>query len=91
MHFAWIGYLKPEIEQIPPSVQLQTSDFLEQPIIKIIAAGPLRDETGKRAAMMMVFDRDTREEAESFVADSPYLRADLYADHHLYQYDNEVG
>lgn len=91
MHYAWIGYLKPDIHEIPPSLQLQTNAFLEQPVIKILAAGPLRDSSGKRAAMMMVFDHDSREDAEKFVADSPYLKADLYGDHRLYEFDNEVG
>ena len=91
MHFVWIGYLKPELDQIPPSIQLQGTDFLSQPVVKIIAAGPLRESTGKRTAMMMVFEHRTRDEAQKFVMDSPYLLADLYEDHRLYKYDNEVG
>ena len=91
MHYAWIGFLKPDVEQIPPSIQQLGTDFLSQPAIKILAAGPLRDASGKRTAMMMVFDHDSREDAENFVADSPFLQADLYEDHRLYEYDNEVG
>ena len=34
----------------------------------------------------MIFERDDREAAESFVAESPYLRAGLYEDHRLYEY-----
>lgn len=91
MHYAWIGFLKPEVHEIPPLIQVRGTDFLNQPLIKIIAAGPLRDASGKRAAMMMVFDHNSREEAESFVSDSPYLQADLYENDRLYEYDNEVG
>ena len=91
MLYAWIGFLRPDAESIPPSLQESVTDFLSQPIIKIRAAGPLRDASGKREAMMMIFEHDTREAAESFVKDSPYLTADLYEDHRLYEYANEVG
>jgi uncharacterized protein YciI len=91
MLYAWIGFLKPGSESIPPAVQEGATDFLSQPLIKIRAAGPLRDESGKRAAMMMIFEHDSREAAEAFVKDSPYLKADLYEDHRLYEYTNEVG
>jgi uncharacterized protein YciI len=91
MLYAWIGFLKPGTEDIPPSLQQGATDFLSQPLIKIRAAGPLRDAAGQRAGMMMVFEHESREAAELFVADSPYLRADLYSDHKLYEYGDEVG
>jgi uncharacterized protein YciI len=91
MLYAWMGFLKPEAEQIPQSVQELTNDFLGQPLIKIQSAGPLRDAAGKRRGMMMVFEHDSREAAESFVSESPYLQAGLYEDHRLYEYINEVG
>jgi uncharacterized protein YciI len=91
MLFVWIGFLKPEVAEVPQSVQRMATDFLSQPSIKIRSAGPLRDAGGKRSAMMMVFEHDDLQAAESFVRDSPYLEAELYDDHHLYQYDNEVG
>jgi len=40
---------------------------------------------------MMIFEHDSREAAEAFVKDSPYLTGDLYEDHQLYEYANEVG
>ena len=91
MLYAWIGLLKPNIDGIPPSLQRLATDFLAQPVIRIHSAGPLRDPSGKRAAMMMIFEQDNREDAESFVTDSPYLQADLYEHHHLYEYENEAG
>jgi len=51
MLYAWIGFLKPDADEIPASVQENTSDFLGQPLIKIRAAGPLRDASGRRAGM----------------------------------------
>ena len=91
MLYAWIGFLSPGAESIPAWLQESATDFLSQPLIKIRAAGPLRDETGKRSGMMMIFEHDSRASAEAFVNDSPYLKADLYEDHRLYEYANEVG
>jgi uncharacterized protein YciI len=91
MLYTWIGFFKPGVESIPPALQQSATDFLSQPIIKIVAAGPLRDPSGKRAGMMMVFEHDSREAAQAFINDSPYLQADLYEDHRLYEYANEVG
>jgi uncharacterized protein YciI len=91
MLYAWIGFLKPEAETIPASLQEEATDFLSQPLIKIRAAGPLRDASGKRSGMMMIFEHDNRAAAEAFVNDSPYLKAELYEDARLYEYANEVG
>ncbi len=41
--------------------------------------------------MMIVFEHDSRAAAEGFVADSPYVWADLYENHRLYEFVNEVG
>jgi uncharacterized protein YciI len=91
MLFAWIAYLKPGAEPIPPGVREQASDFLGQPLMKIHSAGPLCQASGEPAGMMIVFEDDNRESAERFVATSPYLAADLYEDHRLYEYRDEVG
>ena len=91
MLFAWMGFLKADAGPVPQDVQQQTNDFLQQPYITIHSVGPLRDETGRRAGMMMVFEVEDRAAAEVWVANSPYLTAGLYEDHRLYEYANEVG
>ena len=91
MLYVWMGFLKPDAGPIPQSVQHETSDFLAQPLIKIHFAGPLRDPSGNRVGMMMIFEHEDHEAAERYVAGSPYLQAHLYEDHRLYEYDNEVG
>lgn len=91
MLFVWIGFLKPGADQVPQSVQEMATDFLSQPLITIRAAGPLRDRGGRRAGMMMVFEHDSLEHAQSLVANSPYLAAGLYEDHRLYEFDDEIG
>jgi uncharacterized protein YciI len=91
MLFAWIGFMKAGSETVPQDVQHQVSDFLQQPYIPIEAAGPLCDENGRRAAMLMIFDAEDRASAEALVASSPYKRAGLYEHYHLYEFRNEVG
>jgi uncharacterized protein YciI len=72
-------------------VQREATDFLSQPLIKIHLFGPLRDASGARAGMLMIFEHDSREAAESFVAGSPFLEAGLYENHGLYEFANEAG
>ena len=91
MLFAWMGFLKADAGPVPLEVQQQTSDFLQQPYIDIRYVGPLRDEGGRRAGMMMIFEVEDRAAAEALVETSPYLKAGLYEDHKLYEYQNEVG
>ena len=90
MLFAWVGFLK-DGEQISPEINEQISDFVGQPYIDVRSFGPLCDESGKRAAMLMIFDIEDRAKAEAFVESSPFLRAGLYERHHLYEYRNEGG
>jgi len=91
MLFAWMGFLKAGAGPVPQSVQEQTNDFLQQPYINIRSVGQLRDEQGNRAAMMMIFEVEDRAAAEALVENSPYLKAGLYEDHHLFEYLDEVG
>ena len=91
MLFVWMGFLKADAGSVPQDVQIETTDFLSQPYINIRSVGQLRDEAGRRAGMMMVFEMEDRASAETFVEGSPYLRAGLYEMHHLYEYLDEVG
>ena len=91
MLFAWMGFIKPGDEVIPQDVNQATNDFLQQPYLTIHSVGPLCDESGRRAAMLMIFQANDRSAAEALVENSPYLKAGLYAEHHLYEYRNEVG
>jgi uncharacterized protein YciI len=91
MLYAWMGLLRPDAGPIPQDVQQQTTDFLSQPFIKVHFAGQLRDSAGKRSGMLMIFEHDSREAAETFVNGSPYLQAGLYESDGLYEYLDEVG
>ena len=91
MLFAWMGFLNPDDDNVPQSVQQQTSDFLSQPFIDIRYVGALRDAEGKRSGMLMIFDIEDRSKAEAFVSGSPYLQAGLYQEHRLYEYQSQNG
>ncbi len=91
MLFVLIGYLKPNADPIPQSVQVQTTDFVGQPFITIRSIGPLRDASGKLVGVMMMFEHESREAAEKFAEGSPYIQAGILEDHRLYEYDDEVG
>ena len=91
MLFAWMGFIKAGDETIPQEVNQATNDFLQQPFLPILSVGPLCDENGRRAAMLMIFEAENRAAAEALVENSPYRKAGLYSEHHLYEYRNEVG
>ena len=90
MQFAWIGFLKAGTDADPAVLQ-ETTDFLQQPYIRIVSGGRLRDAAGHRAGMMMIFEVEDRAAAEALVAESPFLRAGLYEQHHLFEYNDEIG
>lgn len=90
MQFVWIGFLKAGADA-DQEVLHQTTEFLQQPFIRIISAGALRGEDGSRAGMIMIFEADDRAAAEALVAASPFLKAGLYERHDLLEYRAEVG
>ncbi|HEY7007272.1 MAG TPA: YciI family protein [Sphingomicrobium sp.] len=91
MRFAWIGFIREGEEHIPQHVNVESNDFLSQPYLKIQSVGPLCDENGRRAAMLMIFDADDRAAAEALVENSPYRRAGIYDRFALYEFRDEVG
>lgn len=90
MQFVWLGFLK-EGSTADPSVLRETTDFLQQPFIRIQSVGALRDEDGRRAGMLMIFDAEDRATAEALVAGSPFLKAGLYDEHRLLEYQDQIG
>ena len=89
MQFVWIGFLKSG--EIDPALQLQISQFLEQPYIPIDSAGALRDPRGERAGYLVIFEAENREAAEALVRNSPVRQAGLYSEYHLFEYQNVIG
>jgi uncharacterized protein YciI len=91
MLYAWMGFLKADADPITPELQQLATDFLSQPVIKIHLFGPLCDDSGHRAGMLMIFEHDSHETARDFVTYSPFLQAGIYEDYRLYEYRNEAG
>ncbi|MBV9527379.1 YciI family protein [Sphingomonas sp.] len=90
MRFVWIGFMKAGADADQRILQQETG-FLQQPYIKILSAGALRDEDGRRLGMMMIFETEDRSTAEALVAGSPFRRAGLYEHYHLAEFLDEVG
>jgi hypothetical protein len=90
MLFAWIGFLK-SADPIAQEVQLQISNFLQQPYIPFRSAGLLCNAEGDRAGYLAVFEAQDQAAAEALVQESPLRAAGLYREYHLFEYHNEVG
>jgi uncharacterized protein YciI len=91
MLFAWMGFIKPGAEAIPQQVNQESNDFLQQPFLSIHSVGPLCDENGRKAAMLMIFEADDRKAADALVENSPYRKAGIYDRHYLFEFRDEVG
>jgi uncharacterized protein YciI len=91
MLFAWMGFIKPGAETIPQQVNQESNDFLQQPFLSIHSVGPLCDENGRKAAMLMIFEADDRKAAEALAESSPYRNAGIYERHYLFEFRDEVG
>jgi hypothetical protein len=50
MLHVWIGFLKLGPDEVPQPAQQLATEFLNQPLIKICSAGPLRNASGSRGA-----------------------------------------
>jgi len=90
MLFAWMGFLKSS-EPIAQEIQLQISNFLQQPYIPFRSAGLLCNANGERAGYLAVFEAEDRTTAEALVQESPLRAAGLYREFHLFEYRDEVG
>jgi uncharacterized protein YciI len=91
MLFALIGLLKPDVrqEQLPDSDAV--NEHLAQPFRRTHLAGFLRHDDGNRAGLMMLIEADTFAEAEGFLRQSPFFKADLYERVEVLEYTLEVG
>ena len=91
MQFVWMGFIKEGAEPIPQEVNAESNEFLSQPFLKIQSVGPLCDDAGRRAGMLMIFAADDRGAAEALVENSPYRRAGIYERYQLYEFRDEIG
>ncbi|HEV2596603.1 MAG TPA: YciI family protein [Sphingomicrobium sp.] len=90
MQFVWMGFLKSS-DPIDQDVQEHITDFLQQPLIPINAAGVLRGSRGERSGYLVIFEAEDRAAAEALARESPIRNAGLYSEYHLFEYQNEIG
>lgn len=91
MLFALIGLLKPDVDkdQLPNSDAV--NEHLSQPFRRTHLAGFLRRDGGRRAGLMMLVEADSFAEADGFLRQSPFFKADLYERVEVLEYALEVG
>ena len=91
MLFVLIGLLKPDVDkdQLPSSEAV--NEHLSQPFRRTHLAGFLCREGGHRAGLMMLVEADGFAQAEGFLRQSPFFKADLYERVEVLEYALEVG
>jgi uncharacterized protein YciI len=90
MLFVMIGLLKPGAEDRLPDPDA-VNEHLSQPFRRTRLAGYLRAEDGRRSGLMMLLEADSFAQAETFLHDSPFFKADLYDRVEVAEYAIEVG
>jgi uncharacterized protein YciI len=90
MLFALIGLLKPDVEERLPDAE-KINEHLAQPFRRTHLAGYLRHEGGHRAGVMMLIEANSFAEAEGFLHQSPFFKANLYERVEIAEYMLEVG
>jgi uncharacterized protein YciI len=90
MLFALIGLLKPDIEDRLPDSDA-VNEHLSQPFRRTHLAGYLCHDGGRRIGLMMLVEANSFAEANRFVHQSPFFKADLYERVEVAEYALEVG
>jgi uncharacterized protein YciI len=90
MLFALIGLLKPDAGERPPRAD-DINEHLSQPFRRTRLAGYLCREDQRRSGLMMLVEADSFADAETFLHESPFFKADLYERVEVAEYAIEVG
>ena len=91
MLFSVVAHFKPGAAAKAAATALAFTDHLEQPLMHIRVAGPLRNAKGEQTGFMSILEAQSFAEAENFVNSSPNLEAGLYERVDIDQLDPEVG
>jgi uncharacterized protein YciI len=86
-----MGLLKPGSADEVARLQADFTQHLEQPLLRIHAAGALRDETGSQTGFMILIETDTLDSARAFFDSDPFLSGGLYEQVHLLEFASEAG
>jgi uncharacterized protein YciI len=89
--YAIAGWFRPDAEAQRQALHESFNEHLAQRRPHVRLGGPLRDESGARAGVLILLEADAAEQAHSFIAASPYARAGLYERIEVAALDLEVG
>ena len=91
MLFLVAGILKHGVEQRLLDLHNEWNEHLSQPDRKLSLFGALRNKAGKRTGYIAFLEGEDFEEAESFLAESPFYQNDLYDRVEVAEFSPEVG
>ena len=91
MIYAVIGFLKAPPPAGDARFEAAVNDHLAPGFPRIINAGYLRGRDGERVGVLALIDVDTFEQAEGYLAESPFTELGLVEDAHVAVFDVEVG
>jgi uncharacterized protein YciI len=91
MQVLMIGLLKPGSADEVASLQPDFTQHLEQPLLRIRAAGALRDEKGSQTGFMILLETDSLQSARAYLGSDPFLEGGLYEQVHLLEFASEAG
>ena len=62
--------------------------YLESQPLKMFTAGPLMDDTGeKMIGSMLIFECDSREQIDAFLADEPFNKGGVFEQVNVHRWD----
>lgn len=91
MLFSVVAHFKPGAAARTPVTALEFTSHLEQPLMPIRLAGPLRNARGEQTGFMAILEAQSFADADNFVRSSPNLEAGLYERVDVEQLEPEVG
>jgi len=91
MLFSVVCHFKPGAAARTPETAQAFTSHLEQPLMSIRLAGPLRNAKGEQTGFMAIVEAQSFAEADDFLKSSPNAEAGLYERVDVEQLDPEVG
>lgn len=91
MIFAVIGLFKPSPEPQQDSFVRALNEHLAQPFQKLISAGFLHDDGGRKIGVLALLEAKDIQKARAYVDTGPFKQHDLYAHLTVAEYAGEVG
>ena len=78
MYFSIVGTDKPGRGALRAKTRPAHADYLKPHVGRMLAAGPLLDDSGNPIGSLLIVDFPDRAAAEEFITNDPYTRAGLF-------------